>query len=115
MKKNKLIFGLVTGLLSIGALTACNEVTAAEGVVLTYTDANGNVTQYTAAELFDSYQVGTSVANTDFQKIKEVLIRKYYESGSGKSSLESLKKKATNDIDGYRKEAKKNAETNGTD
>lgn len=114
MKKNKLTFGLVAAMLSVGALTACNEVTAAEGVVLSYTDANGNKLDYTAADLFGSYQVGTSVANTDFTKIKEVLIRKYYESGSGKSSLESLKKKANNDVDGYKKEAKKNAESNGT-
>ena len=114
MKKNKLTFGLVAALLSVGALTACNEVTAAEGVVLTYTDANGNRTDYTADELFGTYQIGTSVASTDFSKIKEVLIRKYYESGSGKSSLESLKKKANNDVDGYRKEAKKNSESNGT-
>ena len=81
---------------------------------MSYTDAQGNKTDYTAADLFGSYQVGTSVANTDFTKIKEALIRKYYESGSGNSSLDSLKKKANNDVDGYKKEAKKNAETNGT-
>ena len=114
MKKNKLTFGLIAALLSVGALAACNEVTEAEGVVLSYTDANGNKLDYTAADLFGSYQVGTSVANTDFTHIKEALIRKYYETGSGKSSLDSLKKKANNDVDGYKKEAKKNAETNGT-
>ena len=114
MKKNKLCFGLVAALLSLGALAACNEVTAAEGVVLTYTDANGERTEYTAVDLFGSYQVGTSVASTDFTKIKEVLIRKYYETGSGSSSLEALTKKAVQAVDGYRKEAKKNAESNGT-
>ena len=45
MKKSKLTLGLVTSLLSIGALAACNEVTYADGVVLEYTDAQGKQVQ----------------------------------------------------------------------
>lgn len=113
MKKSKLTLGLVTGLVSIGALAACNEVTYSDGVVLEYTDAQGNKTQITAMDLFNrEYSTGT--ASTDFDSVYEVLIRKYYESGSGQASLSTLKGKAEKDVQDVKDQADKNAKSNGT-
>ena len=113
MKKSKLTLGIVTSLLSIGALAACNEVTYADGLVLEYTDAQGKKTQITATELFgDLYS--TSAASTDFDSVYEVLIRKYYESGSGKESLSALKTLAEKEVQNIKDQAKKNADSNGT-
>lgn len=113
MKKSKLTLGLVTSLLSIGALAGCNEVTAADGLVLEYVDAQGNKTSFTAKELFGE-QYSTSVASTDFDSVYEVLIRKYYESGSGKSSLPNLKDLAQKAVQSIKDQAKKNADNNKT-
>ena len=52
MKKAKLTLGLVLSLVSVVGLTACNEATYSDGVVLTYKDASGNKVSYTAEELF---------------------------------------------------------------
>ena len=113
MKKSKLSLGIVTALLSIGALAGCNEVTAADGLVLEYTDAQGNKTSFTAKELFGE-QYSASVASTDFDAVYEVLIRKYYESGSGKSSLQALKDLAQKDVQGIKDQAQKNSDANKT-
>ena len=113
MKKSKLTLGLVTSLLSIGALAACNEVTYSDGVVLEYTDAQGQKTKITAVDLFgDLYS--TSAASTDFDNVYEVLIRKYYQSGSGKDSLSALKTLAEKDVQNIKDQAKKNADSNKT-
>lgn len=113
MKKSKLTLGLVTSIVSIGALAACNEVTYADGVVLEYTDAQGNTLKFTAEELFGE-QKSTGVASTDFDNVYEVLIRKYYQSGDGQSSLESLKAKAQKDVQDIKDRATKNADSNKT-
>ena len=113
MKKSKLTLGLVTGLVSIGALAACNEVTYSDGVVLEYTDAAGQVTRLTAEEFFGE-QYSTSVASTDFDSVQEVLIRKYFESGSGRTSLPELKKKASQDVQSAKDQAETNANNNKT-
>ena len=113
MKKSKLTLGLVTGLVSIGALAACNEVTYSDGVVLEYTDASGAVITLTAEEFFGE-QYSTSVASTDFDSVQEVLIRKYFESGSGRTSLPELKKKASQDVQSVKDQAETNANNNKT-
>ena len=65
MKKSKLTLGLVTSLLSIGALAGCNEVTYSDGVVLEYTDAQGKTIPFTAEELFgEQYSSGIATAFT---------------------------------------------------
>jgi len=113
MKKSKLTLGLVTSLLSIGALAGCNEVTASDGVVLEYTDAQGKKVAFTAKELFgEQYSSGT--ASTDFDNVYEVLIRKYYQSGFGKSSLKELQEAAQKDVQSIKDQAKKNADNNKT-
>lgn len=113
MKKAKLTLALVSSLTAVLALSACNEVTAKDGVVLTFTDNSGQRVEYTASELLDNYEQGSSAASTNFNKVKEVLIRKYYEEKGG-STLEQLKTKAQNSVDSIKKQAQTNANNNGT-
>ncbi len=113
MKKAKLTLALVSSLTAVMALSACNEVTAKDGVVLTFTDNSGQRYEYKASELLDSYEQGSSAASTNFAKVKEVLIRKYYEEKGG-STLEQLKTKAQNSVDSIKKQAQTNANNNGT-
>jgi hypothetical protein len=92
MKKAKFALGLVAGLVATMGLASCNETTYNEGVVLTYTDSQGNRVQYTAAELFGNYQKGSSAASTDFEKVYELLIRKYYAQDSQATALAAINK-----------------------
>jgi len=113
MKKSKLTLGLLTALLSVGALAACNEVTESDGDILQYTDAQGNVTKITTKQIFGD-QRSSSVASTDFDKVYEVLIRNYYTSGAGKTYLPELQLLAQKDVQDIKDQATKNADTNGT-
>ena len=114
MKKGKLTLGLVVSLASLGALAACNEVTYSDGVVLSYTDPQGNRLNFTAEELFGTYQTTSGQINTDFSTVEEVLIRKYYQSGGGKSQLAELEKKAALAVQSVKDEAESNATNNKT-
>ena len=88
MNKTKLSLALVLSIAGVAALSACADVTAQDGVVLSYTDSNGNRVDYRASELLDSYEDGSGAASTNFSKVKEILIRKYYNTIGG-STLSS--------------------------
>ena len=113
MKKKKLTLGLVTSLLSIGALAACNEVTYSDGDILHYTDAQGTVTKITAEEIFGN-QRSSGVASTDFDKVYEVLIRNYYTLPKNAQFLSELQALAQKDVQDIKDQAQKNADSNGT-
>ncbi|MCF0112879.1 MAG: peptidylprolyl isomerase, partial [Bacilli bacterium] len=112
MKKGKLALALTTGLLSITAMASCNEVTYAEGIALSYEDAAGVRHNYSAKELLADYQKSKATASTDFEKIKEILIRKYY--ASRPADLVTIEEDAKKAVDGVKDTAKKNANDNGT-
>ena len=114
MKKAKFALGLVAGLVATMGLASCNETTYNEGVVLTYTDSQGNRVQYTAAELFGNYQKGSSAASTDFEKVYELLIRKYYAQDSQATALAAINKIAQSAVNTVKETAETNASTNGT-
>ncbi len=111
MKKSKLTLGIVTALVGVAGLTACNEVTYSDGVVLEYKDPTSQKTlQITAKDLFGTYY-STSTASTDFDRVYEVLIRKHFENSSSISELKTLAQKDVQDI---KDQAEKNANTNNT-
>ena len=114
MKKGKLTLGLVVSLASLGALSACNEVTYADGVVLTYTDAAGKKTVVSAEDLFGAYQTTTGQISTDFDAIEEVLIRNYYKDASRADDLKALEKDAKLAVQSVKEEAETNAANNKT-
>ncbi|MGM9814438.1 MAG: peptidylprolyl isomerase [Candidatus Enteromonas sp.] len=111
MKKGKLLT-IVTGLTAIASLAGCNNTSYKEGVAITFTNADGTRTTYTAAELFSDYQDSTATANSDFSKVKEILIREYYAQRT--ADLEELKKKASTSVEGIKNQAQSNANNNGT-
>ena len=114
MKKSKLTLALVASFSAVMALSACNDVTAKDGVVLTFTDNSGLRVEYRASDLLDNYEQGSSAASTNFNKVKEVLIRKYYEADGKATTLEQLKTSAQNSVDSIKKQAQSNADSNGT-
>jgi hypothetical protein len=56
----------------------------------------------------------SSAASTDFEKVYELLIRKYYADDSQKSALAAINKKAQSDVNAVKQNAEKNAKANGT-
>ena len=113
MKKTKLLTCLVS-LTALTTLVGCNETSYKEGVAISFTDANGKVTNYTTKELFEDYQASSSTASSDFDKIKEILIRKYYQDPSRAGDLSLLKSSAQTKVDGIKNQAETNAKNNGT-
>ena len=85
-----------------------------KGVIMTYTDANGNRTSYTAEDLLKNYQSYSSSLSSEFDKIYEVLVRHYYDQDAQSTKLASLKAEATNKVLSDKQKAEKNAANNKT-
>lgn len=114
-KQSKCALGLVATALSIVALGGCSKVYESNvGAYVTYTDAQGNRVSYTAEELFGSYRDSSSSLTTEFDKVYEVLVRKYYESPALASELASCKATATQNVEADKQTARKNSTNNGT-
>ena len=90
MKKAKLSLGLAAVAATAIGLSGCNEVTANEGVVLTFKAEDGTSVKYTANDLFDSVNNNSTAASTAFDKVYEILIRHYYEAPSQKSVKDQI-------------------------
>jgi len=108
MKKAKYSLALVAGLVATIGLSSCNDATYKAGVVLSYTDAAGQVTDYTAEDLFEDYQNSTSAKSTNFDKVYELMIRKYY--NEHQSELKNINNKASLSVKDDMKTAANNAE-----
>ncbi len=115
MKKRNTALCLLTLLTTAASVAGCDQaVPSSNGSVMTYTDALGNVVSYSAKELLGSYQEAGASASTEFDKVYEVLVRKYYQDPSKKSDLERLTKEADYDVTNDQTRAKNNAESNNT-
>lgn len=115
MKKTKCALGLVAFATSVMALSGCGRATASkDGVIMTYTDANGNRTSYTAEDLLKNYQSYSSSLSSEFDKIYEVLVRHYYDQDAQSTKLASLKAEATNKVLSDKQKAANNAANNKT-
>lgn len=116
MRKSKITMGIVTSLLSVAALAGCDGASySPEGYILTYKDASGEITHYTADELFGTYYNDASSLSTIFDKTYQLIVRNYFKvEEAGKSKYADIKRKAENEVDGVKKKASENADTNGT-
>ncbi|MCQ2797931.1 MAG: hypothetical protein MJ241_05730, partial [Bacilli bacterium] len=114
MKKKKCALGLVALLAATAGLASCDWPTKTNnGIILTYTDATGARVGYTAEELFGTYRQSSGSLSTEFDKVYEVLVRKYYDEvkTSTKADLETeAKQKVLSD----KQKATTNANNNGT-
>ena len=81
---------------------------------MTFTDATGNVVSYTAKELLESYQEAGASASTEFDKVYEVLVRKYYQDPSKAADLKRLTTEADYDVTNDQTRAQNNADSNKT-
>lgn len=110
MKNRRLAFSLVT-LATIGSLAGCSEeVTAKDGLVLTFTDANGEVTEYEADDLYAKYMDKTSGLDAYFSAVYEVLVRNLFKAQTLKEK--ELYNKADKRVEEVKATAKSNKETN---
>ena len=115
MKKSKLALGIMAGMLCVGGLAACNEVTySKEGYILTYTLSDGTVEHYTADDLFKSYYSEADKTQTMFDSIYKLVVKNYFKSPDQADEYNSIKELAARDVDGDKQTAQKNADTNGT-
>ena len=116
MRKSKISLALIGSLLSVTALAGCNEVTASDkGYILTYPNSSGEKINYTADELFGTYYKDSSALSTIFDKIYRLIVRNAFkEGGEYFDKYADVRQKAQNDVDGDKKTARQNADTNGT-
>ena len=114
MKKAKLSLGLAAVAATAIGLSGCNDVTAKEGVVLTFKAENGTSINYTAEDLFGSLRYGSTAASTAFDKVYEVLIRHYYDAPSQKTVKEGINQKAQTEVNKVLQTAETNRKSNGT-
>ncbi len=114
MKKKKCALGLVALLATTAGLAACDWPTKANnGYILTYTDATGARVGYTAEELFGSYRQSSGSLSTEFDKVYEVLVRKYYDEVKT-STKADLDVEARQKVLSDKQKATTNANNNGT-
>lgn len=121
MRKSKLAIGLMTAILSVGALGACSDVTYDEnGVILTYTGEDGTKIEYTADDLFNDEFKDASNYQVVFDAVYKLIVKNYFNetdpdnSEYGSKQLAGLKTKAQVAVDGDKQTASKKAESNGT-
>lgn len=115
MKKAKLAVGILTSLMCVGALAACNEVKYSnEGYILTYTASDGSVQHYSADDLFKSYYSDADKTQTMFDSIYKLIVKNEFATQAKASEYKSIKELAARDVDGDKQTAKNNADTNGT-
>lgn len=115
MKKRNTALSLLALLTTAAAVVGCDQaVPSTDGSVMTYTDALGNVVSYSAKELLESYQEAGASASTEFDRVYEVLVRKYYQDPSKAADLKRLTTEADYDVTNDQTRAKNNAESNKT-
>ena len=114
MKNKKCALGWIALAASVAALTGCDRSTpVTNGVIFSYTDANGLRTTYTTEDLLGSYRESGASLSTEFDKIYEVLIRHYYAT-TGASQLPTLEAEATQAVLTDKRTAQTNAANNKT-
>lgn len=123
MNKSKLAVGLLTGLLSVGALTGCsNEVAyTSDGSILTYYDNKGTLVIKTADKILDDYFEDSSKYQSIFDSIYSILVRNYFNNVEkvgdvelGKKDKEQIDKDAAAKARADQRTAETNADKNNT-
>lgn len=122
MKKTKVTLGIVAGLLTVAALTACDPadpVYSPEGYILTY-KVGDQTFHYTADQLFGSYYKDSDKTQAMFDSIYKLIVRNYFTlenpdgEGTGKSQYKTIEDLAKRNVEADKQTANKNADTNGT-
>ena len=139
MKKTKLAIGLMTAMLTAGALVGCDNTVkyADDGKIITYKlkDDDSDPTVIKADDLLDDYYKDSSKFQSIFDAINSIVVRNYFESDMetvdvisrdkhnniiktpktlGKSQMPEIEEKAKKDVNQDKITAQENAENNNT-
>lgn len=132
MKKSKLAIGLMTAVLTTGALAGCDNSVKynADGKIISYKDANGQVTIRTADKLLtEDYYKDSSKFQSIFDAIYSIVVRNYFTIDDkvtlhrptgdvdihlGKNQMGQIELDAKRDVESDKKTAQTNADNNGT-
>lgn len=115
MKKSKVTLGIMAGLLAASFAAGCDVTYSPDGYILTYKNAAGETLNYTADELFGSYYKDSSKVSSMFDNIYKLIVGNYFKvEASGIAKYDEVLKKAKNEVEGIKTQAKKNADTNST-
>ncbi len=133
MKKSKLTLNLVTTFIATLGMSSCSDVTKNADAMVTFTGYDGQEIAVISNDLYHDYINSSSGIQTFYEAMLEVLIRyeyedsnsvlrqlsaQYEESGDEDkqiSSVSTIKSQAKEKLEGYKKEAKNNADENDTD
>lgn len=123
MKKSKIAVGVLTGLLSVGALAACNKGPEynAEGVILTY-KVGGHEEKFTANDLFGDLVISSEHAEEMFNQVYNLVVRNYFTienpdgegTNTGSKQNAEIERIAKSKVKIDKDTAETNAKTNGT-
>ena len=118
MKKSKLSITLVTSFIAAMALTACNEVTAKEKAIVTFTPyGSKEAIELITDDVYNSYRKTSNGVTKFYEKILEVLIRYEFKEKDfkvGEMSYKEIENWAKNQVQEQKDKAKANAKSNGT-
>ena len=117
MKKSKLSLGLVTSFIAAMALSACSDVSAKKGSLVTFTPyGGGKAVEVVTDDMYNKYQNSTDGISKFYSQILEVMIRYKFKNGNldGALSLKEIEAKADSDVKEQKQKAKDNASNNGT-
>ena len=111
MKKSKLSIGLVTSFIAAMALTGCNEVTAKDKALVTFTPyGSGETVEIVSDEMYNKYMNTTDGISKFYSQILEVLIRyDFKKNGNGENgmlTLSEIEEKAANNVKEEKKKAR---------
>ena len=117
MNKKKLSIGLVSSLIAVLALAACNEVTTKENAIVTFKDSAGKEVTVLTNDIYDKYRESSDGISKFYNAILESIIRHEFDSSSTtiyKKSKEKILSEAKGNVTGAQQEAEQNRKTNGT-
>jgi hypothetical protein len=115
MKKSKKILILAATAVGLLSLAGCNEVTANGNVILSFKDANGTLTNYTADELFKEYTANSQDSTQNYYNaIYNVMVREWFTLSQNESLKKECDKTAQIKLDSQKSQASTNATSNGT-
>lgn len=137
MKKTKLALGLMTAMLTAGALAGCDNTVkySSEGKIISYKQGDNDPTVIIADDLLKDYYKDSSKFQSIYDAIYSIVVRNYFESEIekvqvitknkdgeqiktdkflGKPQMVEIEAEADKRVGSDKKEAQKNADNNGT-
>src|SRR5574344_289237 len=115
MKKSKKFLILAATTVGLLSLAGCNEVTANGNVIVSFKDANGTSTNYTADELFKKYTESSQDSTSNYYNaIYNVMVREWFTLSKNESLKKECDKDAQIKLDSQKSQASTNADSNST-